>query len=253
VDTKMGIQLKDVKIQMRDKLILKNINLKIKNEESLVIIGPSGSGKTLLLKTIAGILPPHEGVVEIFGQELQKLELQEKHDFAKKLGMLFQQGALFDTETALENVAFPIREHSNLSEDEVLRLSRESLDEVNLLDSEDKIPSELSGGMQRRLGIARALALNPAIIFCDDPVAGQDPMQADQMIKLIKHYREKNNSILIMITSSMQAAYKVADRILMVIDEEVIDAGSPKDIEDNPDPRIQQFIHGHVKGPITKL
>lgn len=248
-----GIQLNDVTIELGDKVILKDVNIKVNDQETVVLIGPSGTGKSVLLKTIAGIILPSKGEVHLLGTNVQNLEFDEKHDFAKKLGMFFQQSGNFDKLTALENVAFPIREHLDLPEEEILSLSKKLLDKVNLLDSAEKIPSELSGGMQKRLGIARALALNPRIIFCDDPVAGQDPVQADQMLKLIKDYQEKSKSILIIITSDIRVAYRMADRIFMIIDQEVIDAGSPDEIKNHPDPRIQQFIHGNIEGPIKSL
>lgn len=247
------IEMNDVSIVFGDKTVLKNISLSVKEHESIVFIGPSGSGKTVLLKTLAGIIAPTKGEVLIYGEDWQKLKRNERHDLAGKLGVLFQYGALFDTSTAKENVEFPLREHTDFSEEEITKLSLKLLSQVNLEEAKDKIPSQLSGGMQRRLGIARALALNPDIIFYDDPVAGQDPMQSDQMLNLMKSYKRDNNSTLIMITSSIRAAYKMADRIYMVIDQEIIDAGSPEEIKNSSDPRIQQFINGHIHGPITAL
>jgi phospholipid/cholesterol/gamma-HCH transport system ATP-binding protein len=247
------IDIKNMSMKMKDKFILKNVNLKIKSEESIVFIGPSGSGKTILLKLIAGIYAPTNGKILVDGDDYQLIGNSEKFELAKKLGMLFQQGGLFDRMTVLENVEFPLQEHFKYPIEKIESISRKLLKEVNLLDSQNKLPSELSGGMQRRLGIARALALNPKIVFYDDPVAGQDPVQKDQMLTLISNYKKENKSTLIMVTSSMKAAYRIADRIIMIIDQEVIDAGTPKTIMDNPDPRIQQFINGNLEGPIKSL
>ena len=244
------IEVNNATIELADKVILKDIQLNIYEHESVVLIGPSGSGKTVLLKSLAGVFVPVKGEILIEGENWQELESDEKHDLAAKLGMLFQQSALFDTLTALENVEFPIKEHFDWEQEKIDRVSRELLAKVNLADSENKLPSELSGGMQRRLGIARALALNPKIIFYDDPVAGQDPVQSDQMITLIKDLKEKNQSTLVMVTSSMKVAMKVADRIIMVIDKQVIDTGSPNQTMNHPDARVQQFIHGYTQGPI---
>jgi len=247
------IEIKNLSMKMKDKFILKNVNLKIQRGESVVFIGPSGAGKTVLLKLISGIYLPISGEVLINGYNYQLIEDNKKFELAKTLGMLFQQGALFDRMTVLENVEFPLKEHYNYPLKKMESLSRKLLKEVNLLDAQDKLPSELSGGMQRRLGIARALILNPSIVFYDDPVAGQDPMQKDQMLSLISDYKKENNSTLLMVTSTMDTAYRIADRIFMIIDQEVIDAGSPEDIKLNSDPRIQQFINGNIDGPIKSL
>ncbi len=244
------LEAKHVTVELKDKVILRDINLTVHDQETVVFIGPSGSGKTVLLKTMAGIYPPKIGEVLIYQENWQSLTGDEKHDLAEKLGVLFQQGALFDTMTAIENIEFPLREHFNLSEEEMIKVSRDLLAKVNLQDSEDKLPGELSGGMQRRLGIARALALNPSVLFYDDPVAGQDPMQSDQMLTLISDFKKENKSTLVMVTSNMQVAFRMADRIFMVIDQEIVGGVSPDEIKKHPDPRIQQFIHGDLQGPI---
>lgn len=247
-----AITAENVTIQLGGVVILKDINLKIEQGETVVFIGPSGGGKTVLLKTLAGIYPPTKGEVLVEGENWQKLENEDKHKLAKKLGMLFQQGALFDQLTTLENVEFPIKEHyHHMPDKEVHALAKELLESVNLGDSLKKIPSELSGGMQRRLGVARALALNPEVVFYDDPVAGQDPIQADTVRKLIQKFQAKNNSTVVLSTSSMNFAYKVADRIFMVVDQEVIETGSPEQTQQFDDPRVQQFIKGELKGPIS--
>lgn len=253
MERKIALWAKDITIAFKDKIILENINLKIYEHETVVFIGPSGGGKTVLLKTLAGIYPPSSGQVFIQGEDWQQLESEEKHHLARKLGMLFQQGALFDTMTTLENVEFPIREHYHLSEEEIHEHAKELLRMVNLGDAFNLKPSELSGGMQRRLGIARALALNPEVLFYDDPVAGQDPIQSDQVSTLMMNFREKNNSTLVVTTSSMRLAYKVADRIFMVVDKQIIEAGSPEQTKKNSDPRIQQFINGNLTGPIKSF
>lgn len=253
MESKTAIKANNITIAFGDKIVLKDINLDIKEQETIVFIGPSGSGKTVLLKALAGIYPPTTGEILIQGENWQELESDEKHDLARKLGMLFQQGALFDTLSTLENVEFPIREHYELSEDEIHKHAKELLDKVNLSDSYDKKPSELSGGMQRRLGIARALALNPEIMFYDDPVAGQDPIQSDQVSSLMMEFKAKNKSTLIVTTSNMKVAFKIADRIFMLIDQQMIEAGSPEEIKKHPDPRVQQFISGSLSGPIKSV
>lgn len=247
------IQAKNVTISFGEKVILKDINLDVLEHETLVFMGPSGSGKTVLLKTLAGIYAPTQGEVLIQGENWQSLESEEKHHLARKLGMLFQQGALFDTLTTLENVEFPIREHNDLPEEEIHEHAKDLLRKVNLGDSFDLKPSELSGGMQRRLGIARALALNPEVIFYDDPVAGQDPIQSDQVSTLMMDFKKRNNSTLVVTTSNMKMAYKIADRIFMLIDQEMIETGSPEETKKHPDHRVQQFINGNLHGPIKSI
>lgn len=244
------IEAKNVSIAFEGKKILENVNLKIDPHETLVIIGPSGAGKTVLLKMLAGVIAPTSGEVLIDGENWQKIESQHKHDLAQKVGMLFQQGALFDTLNCLENVEFPLKEHTDYEGEQLHKYARELLNMVNLLDAAHKMPSELSGGMQRRLGIARVLALHPELIFYDDPVAGQDPMQADQMLNLINKFKKQYNATVVMVTSNMKVAFRMASRIIMLVDHEAIITGMPEETQSHPDPRVQQFIHGRVEGPI---
>jgi phospholipid/cholesterol/gamma-HCH transport system ATP-binding protein len=249
---KIALEMRNATVELGHKEILKNINLQVFEGERVVLIGPSGGGKTVLIKAMAGVYPPTKGEILIEGEDWKSLESDEKHELARKLGMLFQRSALFDTLTTLENVEFPIREHYDFEEEKIHRIAKDLLAKVNLSDSHHKLPSELSGGMQRRLGIARALALNPSIVFYDDPVAGQDPIQTYQMLELIMDFKTKHNSTLLISTSSMKVAYKIADRIIMVVDESIIDCGSPEQTKKHPDPRVQQFIHGEVEGPIKE-
>lgn len=244
------LEAKDVTIGFGEKIILNKINLQIHKNETIVFMGRSGAGKTVLLKTLAGIYPPLCGHVLIEGEDWQDLVSEEKHHLARKLGMLFQQGALFDTMSTLENVEFPMREHEHISEEQMHEKAKELLNKVNLGDALDKKPSELSGGMQRRLGIARALSLNPEIIFYDDPVAGQDPIQSDQVSTLMMDLKKQNNSTLVVTTSHVKTALKIADRIFLIIDQDIIEAGTPEETRNHFDAKIQQFIKGELKGPI---
>ena len=244
------IELKNVSVAFSEKKIFAKVNLSIPQGQSVAIIGPSGSGKTVLLKTMAGVIPPSTGQVLVEGEDWRALESEEKHQLASRLGMLFQRDALFDNMTLLENVAFPMREHHMMSEREILKRSEELLGMVNLGEKKDKYPYELSGGMQKRLGIARALALSPKIVFYDDPVAGQDPVQSDQVANLIWDLKKKYNSTLIFVSSKMEFAYTLAERIFMVVEEEVLDLGSPEQTQNHPDPRVQQYINGRLEGPL---
>jgi phospholipid/cholesterol/gamma-HCH transport system ATP-binding protein len=245
------LEAQNVSIQFEGKLILQNVNLKIQPYETLVLIGPSGAGKTVLLKILAGIIKPSSGEVLVNGEDWQEISNSHRHDLARKVGMLFQQGALFDTLSCLENVEFPLKEHTDYEGEKLQQYAKELLNMVNLSDAYSKIPSELSGGMQRRLGIARALALHPELIFYDDPVAGQDPMQADQMLNLINKFKDDYNATVVMVSSSMRAAFKMATRIAMVVDQQLIITGSPEETKNHPDPRVHQFINGLVEGPLN--
>ncbi|MEZ4872993.1 MAG: ATP-binding cassette domain-containing protein [Bdellovibrionales bacterium] len=186
----------------------------------------------------------------IEGEDWQSLESEEKHKLAEKIGMLFQNNALFDAMTVGDNIRFPLREHHFMPDDKIEVRVKELLKLVNLSEDANKFPHELSGGMQRRLGIARALALSPEIVFYDDPTAGQDPVQSDAMADYILELKNKFNTTLIVVTCDLNVAYKMAGRILMVVDDEVLEVGNPETIKTHPDPRVQQFIHGRVDGPI---
>ena len=249
------IKVSNASLELAHKLVLEDVNLTINENESIVLIGPSGGGKTVLLKLLAGVYMPTKGHVTIHDEDWQNLQSEEKHHLARKVGMMFQQGALFDNLTAQENIEFPIKEHLQLTDEEAHELSKDILEKVNLGDSMNKLPSQLSGGMQKRLALARALVLSPEVAFYDDPVAGQDPIQRDQMRRLMLDYKNKNQSTLILSTSNMQTAFKMADRIFMVIDKQVFETGSPEETKKHPDPRVQQFINGDLEGPlkISKL
>jgi phospholipid/cholesterol/gamma-HCH transport system ATP-binding protein len=200
---------------------------------------------------MAGLFVPKEGQVLVEGEDWQRLESEEKHQLAAKIGMLFQKSALFDSLTAFENVAFPLREHTELGEAEIEEKVMHYLTEVGLKDDRFKYPHELSGGMQRRLGIARALALNPEILFYDDPTAGQDPITSDKIAKLLLELKARNSSTVVAVTNDMLRAYQMADRIFLVAEGEVIDIGSVEETKASKDLRVQQFIHGRLQGPLT--
>jgi phospholipid/cholesterol/gamma-HCH transport system ATP-binding protein len=170
----------------------------------------------------------------------------------RQMGMLFQKNALFDSLSCSDNLRFPLAETTDLTDAEIERRTTDYLDAVGLLQARDQFPDEISGGMQKRLGIARALALDPKIIFYDDPSAGLDPITSRMIISLILRLKEKHNSTIITVTNDMNRAYQLAGRIFMVVDQTVIEAGDPVSTKQHSDPRIQQFIHGRLKGPLTE-
>lgn len=247
-----AIKLDHVTVELGGEIILRDVNLEIQHGETLVIIGPSGSGKTVLLKTMAGIYSPKEGHVFCEGEDWQNLKSEQKHELARKIGVQFQKSALFDSLSAAENIAFPMREHTKMTEKQIEDRVSYCLEAVGLSHARDLLPHDLSGGMRQRLGIARAIALEPEIIFYDDPTAGLDPVNSDKMAELILELKAKQkDATLIVVTHDMLRAYQLAGRIVLVADQSVIETGNAEETKKNPDPRVQQYIHGRLVGPLT--
>jgi phospholipid/cholesterol/gamma-HCH transport system ATP-binding protein len=203
------------------------------------------------MKVMAGLISPSEGDVFVEGKNLQDMKSKERERLARKVGMLFQKNALFDSLTAAENIAFPLHEVAGAGDDEIQRAIGYYLEAVGLSHARDRFPDEISGGMQKRLGIARALALEPEIVFYDDPTAGLDPITSRKIIQLIKELQYRRKTTLVAVTNDMNRAYQLADRIAMVVDGEVIITGSPEQTQRHPDRRVQQFINGNLDGPLT--
>lgn len=249
------IQLKNVTVKFSGKgqehVVFENINLDIQKGECLVLIGPSGHGKTTLLKTLATLVTPQDGEVIFEQNEVITLGKKARLECLNKMGMLFQKNALFDSLTCSENIAFPLRETTNLSEVEIRKKVELFLEAVGLAHAKNLFPDEISGGMQKRLGIARALALDPEIIFYDDPTAGLDPITSRKIVELIMHLKKQNGSTVIAITNDMNRAYQMADRIGMVVDRELIITGNPENTRSHADPRVRQFIRGELRGPLS--
>jgi phospholipid/cholesterol/gamma-HCH transport system ATP-binding protein len=247
------IEAKGVRVRFEDHEVLRQVNLKIQQGECLVLIGPSGQGKTTLLKTLAGLIDVQEGEVTVKSQNWSTLRGAERLELLKSMGMLFQKNALFDSLTCGENIAFPLRETTTLFEAEVQSKVEQFLEAVGLPQAKNLYPDEISGGMQKRLGIARALALRPEIIFYDDPTAGLDPITSRKIIELILQLRKEDKATVVAITNDMNRAYQMADRIAVVIDGEVLLTGTPDETKVHPDPRVKQFITGALEGPLTAL
>lgn len=232
--------------------VLRDISLEVPRGEKLVLMGPSGHGKTTLLKTMSGLITPRNGKVFINGYDWSTLSDKERFETLKKLGMLFQKNALFDSLTCGENIAFPLRETTDLSEEEIQTKVDVFLEAVGISHAKPLFPDEISGGMQKRLGIARALALNPEIIFYDDPTAGLDPITSRKIIELILNLQKKNNSTVVAITNDIHRAFQLADRLALVVNQELVITGNPEQTRAHPDPRVQQFIRGALAGPLTE-
>lgn len=251
--TRFDIKLENIGISFNQHSLLKNINLSINESEIFVIIGPSGSGKSVLLKIIAGLINPTQGNLFIGGENFLTLGAEFQNGYRKKMGMLFQKNALFDSLTIFENLEFPLRETTNLSEDEIRRKVVFFLKEVDLLAAKDLFPDAISGGMQKRVGIARALILDPKIIFYDDPTAGLDPITSRKIIQLILTLQQKSKATVVAITNDMNRAYQMASKIGIILDQTLIPTGNIEETKQNEDERVQQFIKGLTTGPLVTL
>ena len=233
------------------KEVLKGLNLKIGEGITEVIIGRSGCGKSVLLKHIIGIMKPDSGQVIIDGQDVSKMSPNELKELRLKFGMLFQGAALFDSLNVAENVGFNLIEHSDLDTQTIAKRIKEALSLVGLYGIEGLMPSELSGGMKKRVGLARAICMRPKIILYDEPTTGVDPIMADAVNELIKNLHDKLEITSIVVTHDMTSAYKVGNKIAMLYDGRIIAEGTPDEIKKMDDPTVRQFITGASKGPIT--
>jgi phospholipid/cholesterol/gamma-HCH transport system ATP-binding protein len=231
--------------------VLRGIDLEIETGETMVVIGQSGSGKSVLLKHLIGILKPDKGEIYIDGLEITSLGEEELQRITRKFGMLFQASALFDSLTVGENVSFGLERYTDHSPAEIKRIVAESLNKVGLEGIEGLMPYELSGGMRKRVGLARAIAYGPEIILYDEPSTGIDPIRADSINDLINDLKRDLSVTSVVITHDMVSSYKVADRIAMLYEGRIIEIGNPAEIQASSNPIIQQFIHGQAHGPIT--
>jgi phospholipid/cholesterol/gamma-HCH transport system ATP-binding protein len=232
--------------------VLTGLNLNIEKGKTTVIIGRSGCGKSVLLKHIIGILKPDKGRVLIDNQDIATLNEKELNSLRLKMSMVFQGCALFDSLTVGGNVGFALIEHKHMPYEEVRQRVRESLAMVGLVDVEDLMPAELSGGMKKRVALARAICLKPDIILYDEPTTGVDPITADIVNELIMDLHDKLKVTSIAVTHDMKSAYKIADVVAMLYQGKIIAAGSPEEIRNTADPVVHQFINGLSTGPITE-
>ncbi|HAR46976.1 MAG: ABC transporter ATP-binding protein [Nitrospirae bacterium GWC2_57_13] len=245
------IEIQNVHKSFGSHHVLRGANLTVEKGESMTVIGGSGSGKSVLLKHIIGLLFPDKGKVVIDGQEISSLKGEGLNEMRKKFGMLFQLAALFDSLTVWENVGFALKQHTKMSDEEVRVIATEKLELVGLKGVEDKMPADLSGGMKKRVGLARAIAMEPGIILYDEPTTGLDPIMADAINDLIIDLRKKLGVTSVAITHDMQSAYKISDRIAMLYKGEILETGTPDEIRNTENPIVRQFITGSAVGPIT--
>ena len=238
------VELIDVYKSFNEKKVIEGVNLVLKKDETLAIIGPSGCGKSTILRLIIGLFPPTSGQIKIKCADIAEMKKEEIVEARRCIGMVFQSSALFDSLTVGENVAFGLREHSKLSEKEILKVVSEKLELVGLKGSENLMPSELSGGMQKRVGLARALATDPEIILYDEPTTGLDPTTANSIEDLIMDIHGKLGTSAIIVTHQMSTVYKIADRIVMLHNGKILEAGTPDGTKMSNDPVIRQFVTG---------
>jgi phospholipid/cholesterol/gamma-HCH transport system ATP-binding protein len=234
------------------KKVLTGIDLDVRTGESLVVIGGSGTGKSVLLKHVIGLMQPDRGTVEVDGIDVSSLGYREITGFRRRFGMSFQEGALFDSMTVRENVAFPIKRQSKRPLAEIYERVDRCLAMVRLEGVGDKMPSQLSGGMRRRVGFARAIALEPEIVLFDEPTTGLDPVTTAQIDDVILGLLERLNSTAITITHDMNSAFRIADRIGMLHEGRIIALAPPDEFRRLDDSRVQQFIRGESSGPLAE-
>lgn len=246
------IKIVDLHKSFRDNHVLRGVNLEIDKGETRVICGQSGSGKSVLIKTLIGLMKPDRGEIWVDGVEITSLSEDELFKVRRKFGLLFQNAALFDSLTVEENVSFGLERYTNLSPAEIRRRVKEALELVGLRGVEKLMPHELSGGMKKRVGLARAIAYRPQIILYDEPSTGIDPIRADAINDLIVTMKKEIGVTSVVITHDMVSAYKVADRISMLYRGKIIATGTPEEIKETDNPVVRQFITGSAVGPIKE-
>ncbi|HOK39460.1 MAG TPA: ATP-binding cassette domain-containing protein [bacterium] len=238
------IQFKNVNKKFNNKVVLKNLNLDVRKGETLVIIGQSGTGKSVLLKCLLRLMEVDSGSIIVKGIDIVRAEKEQVNAIRKNIGMLFQSGALFDFMTIYENVSFFIKEHKRIKKEEIDKIVKEKLALVNLSNTENLLPAELSGGMKKRASLARAIAIEPEIILYDEPTTGLDPITANTINNLIIDMQNKLKVTSIVVTHDMNSAFKVGDRIAMLYQGEIIEIGTTEEIKNTKNQFVQKFIRG---------
>jgi phospholipid/cholesterol/gamma-HCH transport system ATP-binding protein len=227
--------------------VLDGINLEMPTGQITVVIGKSGVGKSVLLKHIIGLLKPDSGQIIVDGQDIALLRGRALRDFKRRYAVLFQGGALFDSLSVFENIAFPLREKTRLPESEIAERVRERLEQMSLTaEVEDKFPDELSGGMKKRVALARAMIQEPEIMFYDEPVTGLDPPMTNTVFHLISRTHEESGYTALMVSHDIPDVFQVAHQVAMLHKGRIIAAGTPGEIQNHPDPVVQSFIRGEV-------
>lgn len=244
------VDIHNMTFKRDERVIYDNISLSIPKGKVTAIMGPSGIGKTTLLRLIGGQLRPESGDILFAGQNIPKLSRNALYDIRKRMSMLFQSGALFTEMSVYDNIAFPIREHSNLPEAVIEKMVLMKLEAVGLRGARDLNPSELSGGMARRAALARAIALDPELILYDEPFAGQDPISMGVIVRLIRSLNEALGLTSVVVSHDVQEVMSIADYIYIIAEQKIIGQGTPEQIAEQTSPLVQQFVKGEADGPV---
>ena len=239
------IEVKNLYKSFDEKGVLSDINFSLQRGQAVTIVGKSGAGKSVLLKCLIGLLKPDEGTIYVDNKLINSMSFSQLQEIRASIGMVFQFGALFDSLTVRDNISLALRKLTKLSEDDIQERVINSLESVDMANTEDLMPAELSGGMKKRVGIARAIAIKPAYLFYDEPTTGLDPVMTDSINRLICKFQSTEKVTSVIITHEMLTVYDVANRVLLLHDGKIRFDGNPDDINNVDDPVVQQFITGN--------
>lgn len=247
------ISLRQLNITFGTHTVLDNIDLDVYKGETLAVLGPSGTGKSTVLRSMIGLLEPNRGQIFIQGEDVSGLDEDGWNRLRMKMGMVFQYSALFDFLTVGENVAFGLRQHTDKSDEEIQSIVTQMLDLVGLPGTQDLYPAELSGGMKKRVGLARAIAVNPEIVLYDEPTAGLDPIMSRNISRLIKKTQEQLHVTSVLVTHDMQSAFYAADRVAMLYEGHIVAIGTAEEMKNSTNPIVKAFIEGReIKEQVIK-
>ncbi len=244
------IEVNNLVRKFGDRAVLDEISFNVHRGETLVIMGGSGCGKSTLLRHMIGSMKPTSGSVRLFGEEITGMKEREIERVRLRFGMLFQSGALLASLTVGENVALPLLQHTNKSPDEIEQIVRGKLEMVGLTGFEHLKPDEISGGMKKRVGLARALALDPELLFSDEPTSGLDPIMTAVVDQLTQKLTQSSHMTAVVVSHDMTSAFRIATRMIMLGHGSIVAEGTPDEIRNSPNPEVQQFINGRADGPI---